>query len=503
MPATTFSKDIIDKFTGLIHSHHGLYFKGFSRSHLERAIKSRMKACCCPSASDYYTLLTTHTSKNIESYHLLNLLSVNHSYFFRNKPHFHALKEKVIPDLRLKKRHTQNITIWSAGCSTGEEPYSIAIMLRELFPDIKEWNITIFATDISPEIVKKAKEGIYSESSMKFVTNEHRRKYFKEKPSTKGGNSQYTINDDIKSMVTFDTNNLLEGRHHKSCDIVFCRNVVIYFELESMIEVMDTLSSSLTHDGYFFVGHSENLQYLSTKFKMIAWKDYIYYKKASAASSPGKKLVCTTKKDVRKVIEKISEAEVEALQTIVSSPAKEAAPPPPYIAKIKDLLVHAVQHSHMKEYDMALSFIQKAQELDNTNIDTYCLIAEIYTNKGLFAEAKKHLEQAYAIDPVFPPIYYLRGIIDMEENNLSLAKENMKKALYLNKNFIMPYCLLSIIYKEEESISEASRAYKNTLKALSHHPVDEVIAYGGGMNVTALTDMCKNDLENLKVEQWN
>ncbi len=187
----TFSEELKNKFKNFVTSRCGLYFRDYDLRSLEDAVTARMQSCGFDSALAYHNYLTTSEKKEDEFRELLNLLIVNHTYFFRNEPHFRALREKVLPEIIKNKRAERHllgdrkgiqsngkpkIRIWSAGCSTGEEPYSIAMVIRDLMGDLNEWDVEIYATDVSTHALEKAKTGVYGKNSMGLVNKEYEKK---------------------------------------------------------------------------------------------------------------------------------------------------------------------------------------------------------------------------------------------------------------------------------------------------------------------------------------
>ena len=195
------------------------------------------------------------------------------------------LAEKKLKEARDAGRAKPTLRIWSAGCSTGEEPYTIAMVIRDSIPDINSWDIHILATDASQEALARASKGIYSLNSMRLVDMEHKGLYFKERGRS-AQDERYEIDDSIKKMVTFGYHNLIDDDYPAGFDIVFCRNVVIYFELETTIKVMTKIRDSLNDNGYLFIGYSETLYFLHDKFKMISRDEAIYYRKVGHAEAP-------------------------------------------------------------------------------------------------------------------------------------------------------------------------------------------------------------------------
>jgi len=235
-----FPVELRNKLKNYISSRCGLYFKDHDLKNLENAVSQRVKACGLGSASAYYSYLTNSAKKETEFRKLVNLLTVNHTYFFRNKPQLKALKEKILPQLIKEKKKNLNdkasLRIWSAGCSTGEEPYTLAILIREVIKDLDNWDIEIYATDASTEALQRAKEGLYKENSIKYMNKEYRIKYFNEIENPEPNHQyamQYALHKSIKQMVLFDYLNLIEDDFPWGFDIIFCRNVIIYFELKT------------------------------------------------------------------------------------------------------------------------------------------------------------------------------------------------------------------------------------------------------------------------------
>jgi len=510
-----FSDELKNRFKEYITGRSGLYFKDHDLKNLEDVILKRAKSCGHDSPLAYYNHLTTSRKKEDEFRQLLNLLTIQHTYFFRNESQFRVLNEKVLPDIIKRKTEDKvygsgecpSLRIWSAGCSTGEEPYSIAITIRDIIKDPDEWDIRIIATDASTEALEKAREGVYSGNSIKLLNEEHRKKYFTKKNityKTRTGfvpSAKYEVQDTIKNMVHFSYLNLIDEDFPANFDIIFCRNVVIYFELKTTINVMNRLSQSLAGDGYLFIGYSESLQFISDRFRMEDHESAIFYRKVleESVAAPGEPLVgieppapAITEAD--RIMEELSKAEIAAGK---KDETKKYVPP----KKIEELLVRIIKAVHLKKYNEALSCIKEAQAVDRIAADPDYLAAEIYANQGKFDEAKERLRSALELNTFFAPAYYLFGSIFMEEEDLEEAEKNLKKALYLDRDFVLAHFGLAMICKKKNRTEDALRGYKNALKILSGNIPGDIIAYSGGLNSATLTSVCKNNIERLKVEQ--
>ena len=212
---------------------------------------------------------------------LASHLTVGETYFFRDKRSFEILEEHILPELIRSRRGTeQRLRIWSAGSATGEEPYSIAILLNKIIPDLKDWNVTILATDINPHFLQRASEGTYSEWSFRDTPRWLKERYFKKTEA-----SRFEIRTPVKQMVTFSYLNLAEDTYPSflnntnAMDIIFCRNVLMYLAPERARRVIRNLYRSLVDGGWLIVSPSETSHVLFSQFVTVNFPSVILYKK--------------------------------------------------------------------------------------------------------------------------------------------------------------------------------------------------------------------------------
>lgn len=200
---------------------------------------------------------------------LINRLTTNYTYFYREEKHFEYLKETILPAFE-KEAKSKTLNIWSAGCSSGEEPYTIAMVLEDYFKsEISRWRINIDATDISENVLSKAKEGIYSEESVKRLPDSYIKKHFK-----KTGDKYY-LSPEIKNRISFKTFNLMDPIPSKNkYDIIFLRNVMIYFNSETKNNIVNKIYDATKVGGYLMIGHAESIQ--NSKSKYLYIKPAIY-----------------------------------------------------------------------------------------------------------------------------------------------------------------------------------------------------------------------------------
>ncbi len=258
------TEDEFNKFAVLIYEESGIFLKETKITLLSNRLRKRLVALNISEFSDYYELLHSLPlrEKAIEYEKLLDVVSTNETYFFRNERHFEALSKTCLSEIAAVKT-AKKLRIWSAACSTGEEPYTIAICVKEAISRFAGWDIEILATDIAPSVLEFARIGEYSGRRIEKVPPEFLKKYFSQK---KDQPEVYTINADIKKMVKFQYHNFFKSTFPKDIDIIFCRNVMIYFDKKHQIELVGKFYQSILDHGYLFIGHSETLHTISEDF---------------------------------------------------------------------------------------------------------------------------------------------------------------------------------------------------------------------------------------------
>jgi chemotaxis protein methyltransferase CheR len=264
------------QLTDLIYGASGLRFEMSSKFMISRRLAPRLDQLELDSFEKYLSYLLYHPNREAELDSIFDLITTHETYFFREDRQLKAFSEEILPQLLQTRKQFQTLRVWSAGCSSGEEPYSIAILCRQN-PALRDWNVDIFASDISQHMVQNARRGIYSESSFRNTGEPIRKKFFEE---LEGG--QFRVKDKIRQMVTFMKLNLVDEKKTGilgEMDVIFCRNVIIYFDLEAKKKVIESFFHKLRKDGYLLLGHSESLMNLSTRFKLKHLKNDLVYQK--------------------------------------------------------------------------------------------------------------------------------------------------------------------------------------------------------------------------------
>lgn len=260
-------------FRDIIYHHTGIQITEKKTNLVVARLSKRLRALNLQSFSEYYDYLNTSLDASSELNNLINRITTNKTDFFREKHHFDFLSKEVFPACieSAKRGGERRIRIWSAGCSSGEEPYSLAMTIADSFRDERGWDLKILATDLDTDVLMKAYKGVYSSQQITPVPIEYLSRYFFR---TSDG---YEISHQIKSMVTFRKLNLMDNSFpmKKPFDMIFCRNVMIYFDDDTKHELARKYHSHLKSNGYMFVGHSESLMYMKHLFRFLKHTVYI------------------------------------------------------------------------------------------------------------------------------------------------------------------------------------------------------------------------------------
>jgi chemotaxis protein methyltransferase CheR len=270
---------VFENWRKYIYENCGIYFQDNKKYLLESRLKKRINYLGLNSFSDYFDFMRYNSNAVTEKRYLYEAITINETFFFRNQPQLDALISSVLPEIIEKKiaQQKNKIRIWSAASSSGEEAYSVAISIVDLLKNkYPSFEFEIVGTDINQAVLDVAQKGVFKEYSIRNTPLYYLKKYFK----TNG--PEFNVDPALKKMVSFRLLNLYDELGMKSMmnfDVIFCANVLIYFDLSSKIKVLSNLYNSLNRGGYLFIGYSETLQNISKSFKLISFPKTIGYKK--------------------------------------------------------------------------------------------------------------------------------------------------------------------------------------------------------------------------------
>lgn len=260
-----------ERVRGMVYQHAGIQLSDVKRDLVYSRLARRVRALNFREFDAY--LDHVETGADGEFTEFLNAITTNLTSFFRERHHFDALRKTMLPQLMAARAQSRRLRIWSAGCSTGEEPYSIAMTLRDVVPDGKGWDARILATDLDTNVLAHAREGIYNADRMGQLPESTVRRWFRR------GRGEHTskvrVAPELQQLITFNQLNLMEpwpmrGRF----DVIFCRNVVIYFDKITQAKLFERFADMLSDDGFLIVGHSETLYRVTERFELMGQTIY-------------------------------------------------------------------------------------------------------------------------------------------------------------------------------------------------------------------------------------
>lgn len=497
-----------ERFGQLIQERSGLLFTPDKQHTLERCLAEALSNSPCRTLDEYYLMLRSCPSNSPEWDHLISMLTVGETYFFRHQGHFEALANVFLPELVAQRQHTtRHIRIWSAGCASGEEPYSIAITLHRYLPDIQSWNILILATDINRAALDAAREGRYGPWSFRGVDKQLQERYFR-----LDGDKRYLLCDEIKRMVTFAYLNLVEDTYpswsNNTCnmDIIFCRNVTIYFSPEVTQRIVKRFYDCLNEGGWLVPGASEPNMVTYQDFEHKNLPGAVVFRKPSAGQAAHQRrswlfgdLSPTPSEDPKPAYQPL--AVPLTASPAVQSPPSEAAKPTAQKAHVApsrvlpadpfDAATLLIQEGQL---DQAALKLQEKIKQDPSFAPAYHALAKLHANRGRLAEALACCEQALQKDKLLTGAYYTLALIYQESGALDQALEALRKAIYLDRGFVLAHYTLAHLYRRRGDIPAAIKSLHNARRLLSEKAKGDLLPEGDGLVAGHLLELIEAEL---------
>lgn len=500
------TKELIEAFTCLITKQTGIVIREQDRNSFCEKIYLRTKAIKAASPEDYYRFLEENTLKSYQEWEkLIVLFTNNESYFFRDKGQLNLLKNQIFPELIKRNQAQKTMRICSAGCSTGQEPYTLAILLKELLPDFRQWNLLILGVDLDHQAIEEAAKGIYEPWSFRGVDEDIKQRYFQKI------NNQYHLSPEIKKLVRFQSVNLVQDLFPESqselreMDLILCRNVFIYFESSAIAKVLDKIYHTLQPSGYFLTGHTELSAQKLNQFNKIAYAESIVYQRPSE----GKILSAKSQKftEEKQIIIKPQE---KTINYQLNSPGKKPKPIKNLLnvnnlkinsdfplnqkssilpqSSIKTLFLEVESLWTQESYHLVLEKLEKIIQIEPDNFKAYYLLGQAQANIGQYEQAVKSCQKALKIDSFAINPYYLLAKIAEEQGNLTEAKRILKQIIYLEADSVGAYLDLSHIYEQEGDRQRADKMRESALTILRQLPPDTKIKERGNIRAFELLE---------------
>lgn len=519
---TEFSDWDFQRFRDHIRRRSGLFFNDRRRNDLKAGVLKAFHYSSLRSLGDYYDALCAPGSDAMFKT-LVSFLTVGETYFFR---HFDVIEREILPRLIRSHQHDRAIRIWSAGCSTGEEPFSVAMVLHHLLPEIKNWDITIMATDINVNSLQYAREGVYRPWSLRSIPASYKDRYFEK------NHGLYELSPDIRTMVRFDYLNLVDDCYPsdqngtQDIDLLFCRNVTIYFETETTIKVIDRFYRTLKDKAYLAVGHAEPSSLIYDEYETEIYSDAVIYRKdpsarrermaktgirirrdferaltdqaaKSAMTDLTQKITRMAKTDVveqktdvqrKKIREKLTRR-TEELERHYGKAKEQAAERRADMTE-SELFDSGVKHFHDKAFAQAVDRFEQVIAQSPANGRALYMLGHIHANLNDVGRAIDYCQRAIEKDSLLIEAYYLLGLILKEENRFDESVRNLKKAIYIDLEFAVGYYELAVNYFKRGDAATGKKHIRETLRILNKKSDEERVGVFDDLTVRELKMMC-------------
>jgi chemotaxis protein methyltransferase CheR len=490
------------RFSQLMLERCGLHFPPKRRSDLELGVQRTFGDSNCADLDAYYLLLQDPRRGAAEMDRLINTLTINETHFFRNAGLNDALYDHVLPQIIERQRASRTLRLWSAGCASGEEPYSLAIMLRELLPDVDRWSITLLGTDINTEALGRARAAVYGNWAFREQRAKlYRSRYFQPRgrstsatrvEATSSRNvsvsrgQSYTLIPQVRNMVQFAHLNLVKDdypsreTHTEQIDLIMCRNVTIYFTEIVTARIIDRFHEALVDGGWLVVGHSEHSLTTYRRFQARNFPGAILYQRSPPPVQP----------ETRGVELPILELPVAAVESEVARPTDlvpdvplPVVAPPPAPQEARELLDSGRSE---QARDALLQWVQDTDPSEPDYASACALLGEAYANLGHSRHAEHWCRRALRVDELLLPAYYTLALVLQNRGQFEPAIDAMKKVVYIDRNNVLGHFGLANIYYDNGQVSRAIKSLKNAQRLLQVCAGEELVPGPGGVSVASL-----------------
>ncbi|MEI6438262.1 MAG: CheR family methyltransferase [Candidatus Omnitrophota bacterium] len=508
------SEDDFRLFQEFLIAETGLYFDNSHDHSLISSLYDRRLKRGHATYKEYYNFLHYHPEGRAELRELLVLITTGETYFFRNMAQFEVLMRDILPEIIRKKTAAgdRTIKIWSAGSSRGDEAYSVAIALMEVLPEYLDWKVMLQGTDINREVLSVARAGVYTPKDIGELPPEYVEKYFTRQ------RSEFILNSSVKSLVNFFYHNLCKDSFAQEgmqgVDIIFCRNVTIYFNLETTKALIGRFYDSLLDGGYLFLGHSETLWQINHQFKTVEYPHTFIYRKDLSAS-PGH-----SKAGAPRALS--APAAVEAPRAMISLPtvkfedgspalivghapasllSRDLAGVAPVVHKDMEadaLLLEATYFYQNKKYVEALARLDRIITRSEGHIRGNFLKAVIYADQERYEEAVTFLERIISKSSLNLDATLLLATLKSKLGKLTEAETFFRRVIYLAANEPLAYFHLGNIYTSQKKYLKAALEFKNAIRLLEKCAPEDPVKFSEGLSCGTLLQVCKHNLAPLQ-----
>jgi chemotaxis protein methyltransferase CheR len=501
-------------FSAYLTQHVGLWFPAERQADLNRGMSRLAQARGLPSAEACMHEMMAHAPQQAEIEMLALYLSVGETYFFRDPALFKILEQEVLPGLIDARRRagTQHLKIWSAGCCTGEELYSLAIVLSRLLPDFDQWQLDLLGSDINPQFLAKASRGVYRDWSFRNLAPQIRHRYFSE--TVDGG---YAILPSLKRRVSFRYHNLAGNSappfaYASDIDLIVCRNVLMYFDPQQMQHAANQLYLNLADHGWLVVSSAEGGHPVFAQFEPRTFPEALLYRKTEAYRDAAKpRELASWLKPESGIAGALGAAGAAGMATATATAASAATavmPRPAALAlspaatlkaqavparvEVKPALPYeqALRHYEQGEHEQAVAILLADPAAGPASLE---LLARAYADLGNLDAALHWAETALTADKCNPSLRYLLALVHEERGQHEAAITAFKQAVYLDPDYVLAHFGLGSAYRRLGNMQEAQRHFNNAADLLRKTPSAQALADAQGITAGHLGEIIQRE----------
>jgi chemotaxis protein methyltransferase CheR len=493
----------------------GLRFDDSKLDELADVLRHRMEATNNPEVESYLCLLGTSLP---ELRAVVGHLTIPETYFFRIPDHFRVLREVVLPERIRVRSATRQLNILSAGCASGDEPYTVAMLVKS-HAEMAGWQVTIRGIDVNPAAIDKGKNGRYSAWSLREIDPAFKERYFLPQ------GREFQLHDSIRSMVSLEEGNLMDAHapfwKRSAYDVIFFRNAFMYLSPDAGQAVVARMAESLLPGGYLFMGPAESLRGVSHDFQLCHTHGTFYYQQrtgrtgtvrdpahsrvpaSGTASQPAQGAEGVPPESHRGWADTIRQA-TERIRMLTRTPehsrkANEDPLPVAEIAKgIPAGFSAALELLQEERFEQALAALHSLPAEAQTSPDVQVLRAALLANRGDLAQAERACASVLELDALNAGAYYVMALCREQADDRRTAMEHDLTAIYLDPSFAMPHLHLGLLAKRGGEFDLAMQELSRASLLLPREDAPRVLLFGGGFSRDALVEMCRRELQGCR-----
>jgi chemotaxis protein methyltransferase CheR len=508
----------IDAFRAAIARRLGLAFDESKSGQLAELLAQRLESTGRSCAEYLAELDQDQPLQRPELATLARALTVGETYFFRNRDHFRACEELVLPDRLRRRGRDRRLQLLSAGCSSGEEAYSLAILARAVVAD-PHCQVSVRAVDVNPAALEKASRGRFSSWALRETPAELISRWFR------ADGRELVLDESVRSAVEFEGRNLTlddaELWRPQHYDLIFCRNVLMYFTPDAARAVVERIARALVPGGYLFLGHAETLRGLSQAFHLCHTHGTFYYQlehqheqpRVAASPTPASSLFASSIEALPAPLVDAADGWVDAIRkaserilalsrtdaTPRSVPQPRAAQPQPSSGRNELRAAHELLQR--ERFAEALALVSNLAPEATLDPDVLLLQAVLLAHDGQLSAAEHTCRRLLALDGLNAGAHYVLALCREGAGDRKGAIEEDQVAIYLAPGFAMPRLHLGLLARRQSDRETARRELRQALELLAGEDASRLLLFGGGFQREALVALCRAELAAVGAER--